>query len=230
VTDKKLPLGNRNCMRRDLYNYMAECNDTMEEFQGMIDEGPTLREEDEDSGDGKDNNDNENGNDWEAFMSGQNQQYTMQELPIATACNLLVKCSRGSINATLQACEAAGKQLSEQEESSDASGSNGDDKALLSWISATVEMARAVGDGMTDLGAVLYPPMQLQLIQAHATRQAAALQALLSHIVDAAPAGMDGSLDLPGEVVELSSNLKEAVEKRAKEVDDAVNVLVLKDQ
>jgi hypothetical protein len=47
VLEKKLPIGNRNAMRRDWFTYMADCNETLEEFQALIDEGPELREEDE---------------------------------------------------------------------------------------------------------------------------------------------------------------------------------------
>lgn len=225
VLEKKLPVGNRNAMRRDLFTYMIECNETMEEFQGLIDAGPALREEDEVEEEDGQETENENDNDagWDAFMGGQDEQYSPDELPVATACVLLVKCSRGGINATVQACEAVGQQLAENDSSKEASNSN-NDKALLWWISKANNLARAVGEGMTDLGAALYPPLILDEAHTQAELQASTIDNLLSFLLDPAPEGMDGSMDLPRDVLELAAKLKAAVENRQKEASDAVDV------
>lgn len=219
VLEKKLPVGNRNCMRRDWFTYMADCNETLEEFQALIDAGPELREEDEE---GQENTtDDDNIDAWEDFMGGHDQQYSSDELPIATACVFLIKCSRGGINATVQTCEAVGKKLAENDDSKETSDSD-NDKALLSWIAKANHLAHAVGEGMTDLGAVMYPSLELDTLQSQVERQASDIDALLSFLLDASPEGMDGSLDLPPDVVELAAKVKGAVDKRRQEVGDAI--------
>jgi hypothetical protein len=199
---------------------MADCNETLEEFQALIDAGPELREEDEEEQEtttndkSKDDNEEDN-NDFFDFMGGHDQLYSSDELPIATACVFLIKCSRGGINATLQTCEAVGKQLAEN-------GNSDSNEALLSWISKANELAHAVGEGMTDLGAAMYPSLELDTLQSQVERQASDIDALLSFLLDASPEGMDGSLDLPQDVVELAAKVKDAVDKRRQEAGDAI--------
>jgi hypothetical protein len=220
VLEKKLPVGNRNAMRRDWFTYMADCNETLEEFQALIDEGPELREEGKDD-EGPTVDKEDNIDSWEDFMCGHDQQYSLDELPIATACVFLIKCSRGGINATVQTCEAIGKQLAENEASKETSDTD-NDKALLSWISKANHLAHAVGEGMTDLGAAMYPSLELDELQAQVERQASGIDALLTFLLDASPEGMDGSLDLPQDVVELAAKVKDAVDKRRQEAGDAI--------
>ena len=222
VLEKKLPVGNRNAMRRDWFTYMADCNETLEEFQALIDEGPELREEDEEEeGQETATTDKSDYDAFEDFMGGHDQQYSSDELPIATACVFLIKCSRGGINATVQTCEAVGKQLAENDTSKETSDSD-NNKALLSWISKANHLAHAVGEGMTDLGAAMYPSLELDTLQAQVERQASDIDALLTFLLDASPEGMDGSLDLPQDVVELAAKVKGAVDKRRQEAGDAI--------
>jgi hypothetical protein len=222
VLEKKLPIGNRSSMRRDWLTDMADCNETVEEFQELIDAGPELREEDEE---GQETNTPEKDDDdaFEDFMGGQDQLYSSDEIPIATACVFLVKCSRGGINATEKTCEAVGKQLAENNNSKERSSIISDnDKALLAWISKANGLAHAVGEGMTDLGAVLYPTLELETVQSEVERQSSCIDELLSFLLNASPEGMDGSLDLPQDVVELVAKVNSAVEKRRAEVGDAI--------
>jgi hypothetical protein len=73
---------------------------------------------------------------------------------------------------------------------------------------------------MTDLGAAMYPSLELDTLQSQVERQASAIDALLSFLLDATPEG--GSLDLPQDVVELAAKVKSAVDKRRQEVGDAI--------
>ena len=109
ILEKKLPVGNRNAMRRDLLTYMKDCHETLTEFQEKVDKGPSLKEEEAEET--KEFVDDGGLSPWEAFLDGDEDQYSTQELPVAIACVAVVRCSRGSINAALQAMEAVGAQL-----------------------------------------------------------------------------------------------------------------------
>jgi hypothetical protein len=112
--------------------------------------------------------------------------------------------------------------LAENDTSKERSDTNDNDKALLSWISKANHLAHAVGEGMTDLGAAMYPSLELDTLQSQVERQASDIDALLSFLLDATPEGMDGSLDLPQDVVELAAKVKSAVDKRRQEAGDAI--------
>jgi hypothetical protein len=199
-------------MRRELFTYLKDCNETMEEFQEMIDLGPALREEDESElqdtpGDQDDA--------WEAFLSGQGQQYTLEELPVATAVVALVKCSRGCTNLMLQLGEVIGQQLQEDTRPPQ-------DQILLDWLARAHELGRAVGGGATDLGATLYPPLQLDPLTVQAERQANDMENLLNFVLDAYSEGMDGTIELSQPVIDLATNLNDATQKRRREASEAI--------
>lgn len=77
IVEQKVPRGNRNAMRRDLFTYLSECQETIREFQTLVDESPEDDEEDED-------------------------HYSAQELPMAEGGLGLLKCSRGSLKAAME--------------------------------------------------------------------------------------------------------------------------------
>ena len=95
ILEKKLPRGNRSSIRRDLLTYQQECNETMAEFQEMIDLGPS-------NGATEDT--------FESFLEGGTDQYTETELPMASAALTIIKCSRGCLTVSLQAMEAIDEQ------------------------------------------------------------------------------------------------------------------------
>jgi Grap2 and cyclin-D-interacting len=198
-SSSSMPRGNRNCMRRRLFSYMVECRETWQEFQDLIDLGPSaliVEDEDEenenedkqskkpppppavssaaktgeegDDDDAEKDDDNDDDDGWFQFLSGQDQQqYTVHEIPVATAALALIKISRGALNLADQACEAVGERLRENDEN-DSNGDTANDniakerkQELLAWMETLHHFACAVGDGMTDLGATLYPPLQL---------------------------------------------------------------------
>lgn len=213
VTEKKMPRGNRNAMRRDLLTYRLECHETWQEFQAMVvaaeaaqPENVNLEEEppqDEDQ--------------WEAFLNGQQDQYSVAELPVAASCVSIFKISRGSINLALQAIEAVGEQLS-----SNNNNNNDVDKAQLSWISALHDLASAVGCGVTDLGATLYPPLDYESVYVQAERQFKAVSAVVQYILDATTTTTTTcSFDLPSDITELASKLQTAIATRQSEASQA---------
>jgi hypothetical protein len=220
ILQRKLPKGNRSSMRRDLLTYMRESMDTIEEFQEIVDAGPSLKEEggeeEEEEQEGATSDD-----DWGDFLGGEDNQYTTNDLPVATACLFLIKCSRGCLNLSLQAIEAVGEQLAEQQTCTPGDENNKDaDKAKLVVISRLHDLARLVGDGMTDLGASMYPPLQLEALEAQVVRQADAMQAVLDLVMDGTLSETEAgsvTLEFPEDVNELLSKVREALQRRREE-------------
>ncbi|EEC49136.1 predicted protein [Phaeodactylum tricornutum CCAP 1055/1] len=218
VLSKTVPLGNRNAIRRDLFTYIMECNETMTEFQDLIDLGPSSAEE---VSANNHSETNEHGivevedDGWDAFLQGQDSQFTMDELPVAVASLALVKCSRGSLNVTLQACEAAAR-----DETSLAEFQEQGCQDRCDWICQLVEKARAVGDGMTDLGACMYPPLNLDELLAQIERQTTCIETVVLHILDASL--VHGILELPDDVTELVSKVQSALATRQREALEAI--------
>jgi hypothetical protein len=264
ILEKKMPVGNRNAMRRDLFTYVKECNETICEFQELIDAGPTMREEDggedEEGGDGGDGSKGEVGGDdggdddqlWEMFLSGQDeQQYTAEEIPVAAACVGLIKSSRGSLNALLKSCEEVGQLLSLTSTTPEGGGDGSaggncccsssisalsrEDKLRLQWISRAFDAGHGVGEGMTDLGATLYPPLKLQAISRQVTKQSAAIEDLLHIILNSSwrnleQDGVEESIieddvlpQFSVEVTELATKVLAAVRRRKEEAEVAIS-------
>jgi len=220
VTDRKLPVGNRNAMRRDLLTYKMECNETLTEFQEMIDSGPSLREDDDNDENKQEQDGDENDDQWEAFLDGNEDQYAEHEIAVATACVAIIKCSRGSINATLQAMECVGSQLTE----GGGEALSTVDQARLTWMSALHDYASAVGNGMTDLGACLYPPLNLKSVRNEVERQAGAVEQCINHMVEATTTVDGDNLELSPEVKDLISKLQIAIQARRTEALDSIAV------
>ncbi len=167
---ERLPKGNRACMRRELFGWVRECNETMEEFQELIDLGHSS-----DGNENENQTNDETDNHWDDFCNnvGTGEQYTPQELPIVEASHALIKCSRGILNLSLKACDCAGdavalldqqrdtKSTSPSGDDADASLSNERKLGILQWISNLHELCRKIGEGATDLGCVMYPPLNL---------------------------------------------------------------------
>ncbi|GKY98962.1 hypothetical protein MPSEU_000851900 [Mayamaea pseudoterrestris] len=217
-----LPISNQLAMRREFSIYIKECNETMQEFQEMIDAGPSLDEgKEHENGDGEaDEIDEGEEPSWEQFLGGGTDQYTLQETPIATSALALVKCSRGCINVAMQACDDVGKSLTE-----DATGNGNElsnvDEARLQWILRLFNCAQAVGEGMTDLGAAMYPPIKRQELECQILRQCAAMEELLACLFDRTLPEYE-SFDLGRNVSNLATKLQLAVGRRKDEALEAV--------
>jgi hypothetical protein len=192
----------------------------MEEFQDMIDAGPSLREGDEESDKecgvkSADDNGNEDEQEpsWDDFLQGNTDHFTCDEMPVATATLALVKCSRGCINVAIQACDGLGVrgQQSELE----------DDGARLQWIGHVYDLVHAVGEGMTDLGAVMYPPIQVSELSSQVERQTRSMTELLAIVLDPTTGGE--TISFGREVANLATKLQVAVVKRKQEFADAMD-------
>ncbi len=157
---QKVPKGNRSAMRRDLLTWAMECNETMQEFEQLVQQST----DDSKQEDTEDENDVAS---WEDFCggAGTGETYRRSELPVVNACLGLIKCSRGTINAVLQTCESGGDQASNI-------GNMEEERAAYLWINKLHDSCRNVGENMTDLGSLLYPPLQIES-QEHNSQQEA---------------------------------------------------------
>lgn len=215
----KIPRGNRNAIRREVFTFIMECNETMQEFTNLIQRGVkssaplnTIQESDE----------KEEASSWDDFLDRDDDLYMELELPVATASLCLIKCSRGSLNVTLQACESIGSVMAENN-----NGSNDDEHdkhvVLLDWIQKLTTLARNVGNGMTDLGTCLYPPLHLNSNDNDNDSLLHQLNMQRGAIVALTECILDTPTELPQDVTELASKLKNAAITRYKEATDAID-------
>jgi hypothetical protein len=203
ILNKMLPQGNRNAIRREIFTWTRECNDTMEEFQEMIDLGPreagvvednAIEEEDEDEDDFDDE-----------------EQYTDDDLPIAKACFGLLKISRGNLKIALETLEALGNKANNETQDND---------EYLESIAKVHEYARIVGEGVTDLGSVMYPPLipsssaTTDNLENEIRKQVACIMEFQDYIL--------GLENIPTNISELANTLRNAAETREREFFSAL--------
>lgn len=243
ILDKKVPMGNRNAMRRDLLTYTGECQETMDEFQELVDQGPARSTNNSVDDDGNDDGDDKvqstqnsepSDGTWEAFLAGQNEQYTTpKELAVAQAALSILKISRGTIKLTLQALDAVGDKLNESASTAEEKPPLAELQARLEWIRVLHEECCAIGEGVTDLGTTLYPPLKLSDVTNHLSRQIQSVERAIDHIMDASLTVLDEkeeeesssriiTLDFHIDVSGMAGKLKTALTKRKQEVTDAL--------
>ena len=229
--EKKLPQGNRNAMRRDLFTWMMECNETMQEFQQLIDNGPSSSpspppaqalDANNDTGENeKEEEEEDKMPSFEEFLlqcNSTEDQYTASELEIAKPCVGLVKCSRGCVNVALKASDSAGKHLTSTENDTSAALSHDKNPSILQFISQLHDMARAVGEGMTDLGTLLYPTLSLDDIEQQGLKQKESIVTLLEFVLDAST-----DMNLDDEVVDMANKIRPAAQLRHDELVHAIH-------
>jgi hypothetical protein len=183
LLEKKLPVGNRNAMRRDLFTYRMESNVTIQEFQAMLLASPSEHHHRHPTDGDNHNNEQEEEEDDDDDIE---DCYSVSELPIAVACVGILKCSRGTINIAMDTMDRIGMSIlppssSLQEDrtnttttgggvtnnnnnSNNHNNNDGEDQNHARWICTSTlhDLACQVGYGVTDLGASLYPPLVLQ--------------------------------------------------------------------
>jgi hypothetical protein len=175
----------------------------MEEFQEMIDLGPreagvvednAIEEEDEDEDDFDDE-----------------EQYTDDDLPIAKACFGLLKISRGNLKIALETLEALGNKANNETQDND---------EYLESIAKVHEYARIVGEGVTDLGSVMYPPLipssstTTDNLENEIRKQVACIMEFQDYIL--------GLENIPTNISELANTLRNAAETREREFFSAL--------
>ncbi len=188
ILKRLVPQGNRNAIRREILTWTRETNDSMEEFQEMIDRGNI------------ENADGDVSEELDDIFGSDDDQYSETEMATAKACLGILKCSRGSMKLTLDACEALGLKFAETNEG-----------IHLDQLMEVHRCARTVGEGVTDVGSLMYPPILPSSgdLEAQVRQQVEAIITLLDTVL-----GMEG---LPTNVAELAHVLRVAIETRKKE-------------
>lgn len=186
----KLPKNNRNAIRRAFMTYKMECQDTLNEFTELLlsgDEDNAIATVDDSTS-------------WEVFCSSRapSSDYSTDEHDIAVSGLTLIKCSRGSLQVALQASDAVGD-------------------ADLDWVARLVKASRTVGEGMTDVGTLLYAPLELEELREEVTNQSDAIDALHKLVLEEAP------VEIPAETLTLSTNIRAACRKRATEALERID-------
>lgn len=218
----KIPKGNRASIRRDIFTWVGDCNESMQEFQELVDMVPA-------SG----CNEGGESSTWDDFCAnaGTGEEYTNEEVQIVKSCVAIMKCSRGSLSLVLKACECAGEELKKIQ-----NNDNEKSKCILQWISNVYEYAKVVGENVTDLGMLLYPPidissdendcekpwMQTEIGQ-QLQEQADAVTMLIDYIKEHVTSGSEQiSIPMSEEVNELAAKLSSAIVLRRNEADKAL--------
>jgi hypothetical protein len=224
----KLPKGNRACMRREIFTWVGDCNETMQEFQEVVDLGPASVEKTVE-------NESSPMDDFEETQYANNG-----ELETAKACLAIVKCSRGVLGLVLKACECAGNEAEKTKEKE-----SDHFKAILQWISNAHELSRKVGENATELGVLLYPPINIEIADSESDQhdkegkwsrteigkqilmQTEAIKAVASYVHDHIVPGDDHiPIPMSDEIMELASKLLSAVDLRKTEANQALTEMI----
>lgn len=212
-----MPVGNRNAVRRTFMTYVQECNETIQEFQSIIDEGPAASSIN--SIQRETTATDENDTSWDDFLQNEEEQlYTEEELSVAIPALALIKCSRGAINLTLKVLEHTFSKNNTKTYQRD----------LYERMTQLFEQTRRVGDGMTDLGSVLYPPLEMESLQKEAQEQTERINAVLESVHGLSNDKQiieqywNHDLTATREIGELNQKLLTAIETRKQQIQDAV--------
>jgi hypothetical protein len=155
-----LPRGNRNAVRRDVLNWAKDCNVTIEEFDELLSQSVNKN-------DCAANNNSSNENDDGMENDDDEIMYTAPEMKIVHASINVIKCSKNVLNLILATCEYIGANCVDALLPNTASD---DDKytaltqrnMALRWITNLHILANTIGEGVTELGVLLYPPLDFE--------------------------------------------------------------------
>eukprot|EP00970_Alexandrium_tamarense_P020625 scaffold15445_cov221-Alexandrium_tamarense.AAC.6 len=144
---RQLPKGNRNAMRRELMVWVRDCLESIEEFEELMEIGT------------RDDDGEEEGED----AMEEEEQYTEREMKVAKSSVNVMKCSKNVLGLVLKVFECVGecaeKPADEQSTEQSTTLSDEQRKEMIRWIGHLHELARAVGEGVTEVGVLLYPPL-----------------------------------------------------------------------
>ena len=202
---KDIPMGNRRCTRRESLRWVEECDETMEEFEGLLRMDPQETDVDENC-DGDDGGDEGNDVGWDDFCdnAGTGDRYSVAEMNVVRPAIALIKCCRGVVNLSLWVYDHVGdsssiddnyrveKKSSDSDDNSNVDNIKARGEIIHHWIRCLHETVLKAVEEMTNLGMALYPPLMLDndgvttsSVQVFARRQKDALMIILGQILDA---------------------------------------------
>ena len=141
---QQLPKGNRNSMRREVMTWIRDCIESIAEFEEMM----ALGEREDCEGEEEEMMDEE--------------MYTADEKKVVKASVNVMKCSKNVLGLILKACDCIGdvaENVNDTQQQGDGISHN-QRSEMLQWINQLHEQARSIGEGVTDFGILLYPPLE----------------------------------------------------------------------
>ncbi|KAL7481990.1 hypothetical protein ACHAW6_007665 [Cyclotella cf. meneghiniana] len=218
---QQMPKGNRNSMRRECMVWIRDCMESVTEFEDIM----NLGEREDAVGEDEDD-------------MVEEELYTPVEMKIVRAAVNVMKCSKNVLGLVMKACDCVGERIenlteSDSTEISDshaATDPRNHNAEMLQWISTLHELARCIGEGVTDFGILLYPPLDLSDTPSESTlcqqlnNQLKALEKCVNCIHDASLplSGVSMQSSMSGEVLEMTERLVNGIRTRAAEVQGAM--------
>lgn len=162
-----LPMTNKAAYRRFTMERLAILNDTISEFTRYVAvarEGggtpPRQQGDDEDEDDEDD------------------EPYTMEEVETVEACLRSMECSTQALKLALAAMTHVADLVTPSTSSSPTSVAESEREACDAWVAELYGLARRTEDNVTDLGAELYAPFDMQKVAEYHAALGATLQEL----------------------------------------------------
>jgi methyl-accepting chemotaxis protein len=204
---QQLPKGNRNAMRRECMVWIRDCMESIAEFEEVMALG-------------------------EREDGDEEEMYTAEEMKIVKASVNVMKCTKNVLGLVLKACDCVGDYLENSkidEPAIDATTTQDQKSEILQWIHQLHELARAIGEGVTDLGILLYPPLDLgnnaskSSLANQVNDQLQSLEGCVTSINEASTpiSNMSMKSCMSDEVVEAVEKLINGVNTRSHEVQSA---------
>jgi hypothetical protein len=162
-----LPMTNKAAYRRYLMERLAILNDTISEFTRYVavarEEGGSapLRQQGDDDEDEEDD-----------------EPYTVEEVVTVEACLRSMECSTQMLKLALAAMTHVADLITPSTSSSSVADS--EREACDAWVAEIYGLARRTEDNVTDLGAELYAPFDMQNISEYHAALGATLQELIA--------------------------------------------------
>jgi hypothetical protein len=166
--------------------------------------------------------------------------YTSVEIKIVRAAVNVMKCSKNVLGLVMKACDCVGERienivttsdLTDVPKSKDATITLHHEAEMLEWISALHELARSIGEGVTDFGVLLYPPLEWNDspresdLHRQLNNQLQVLEKCVNCIRDASlpRSGVSMQSCMSDEVVENTERLMNGIRTRVAEVESAMS-------
>ena len=231
-----IPLGNRNAIRRDILQYKLECQDTIQEFELLLQQSQEQMNHHHETSSSKNNNNNDDEDENDDSDDDEEEFYTtLHEIKIVTPCVALLKCSRGVLNITLNMIDHIGMSIVVPNSTTTNNSMTDDDnnnRQKYIWIQHLCQEIQFIGIGVTELGATLYPPLHNDdsytvLVKIEVMKQSNTIQQLLQYmlkeIIDSTTTTSSSSLMIPPATIDLIHSVLTACQTRTEEAMEALH-------
>ena len=233
-----IPLGNRNAIRRDILQYKLECQDTIQEFELLLQQSQEQMNHHHKTSSSKNNNNKDEDENDDSDDDEEEFYTTLHEIKIVTPCVALLKCSRGVLNITLNMIDHIGMSIvvpnstTTNHSMTDDDHDDNNNRQKYIWMQHMCQEIQFIGIGLTELGATLYPPLHNDdsytvLVKIEVMKQSNTIQQLLQYmlkeIIDSTTTTSSSSLMIPPATVDLIHSVLTACQTRTEEAMEALH-------